>query len=291
MIIRACVNPRGCGNPPGHRPLRPPPPLAAALSRAPPPLVTVVGLLPPAVTMTADIDAAALWTQLEAIVKEAEDTEEKAAAACRRVQAARLLLEEEETKAAALEQTATTARQRVLTPSAATSASQIVPTTSSSYEDTVVASLHLQAATILNVRQLVNIVLDSSTNYASWRDLMEQALQRYALIKHVTDDTPSNDSGWIRIWAASSSTGSATLSRRSFTKWFENAVARHTTCGLPSITVSNVLFILTPPFAILFRATSRCLSTAASSRPWPTVSPTSTHPSKTESSSSTFFKG
>jgi hypothetical protein len=28
---------------------------------------------------------------------------------------------------------------------------------------------------------------------------MEQALQRYALIKHVTDDTPSNDPGWIRM--------------------------------------------------------------------------------------------
>jgi hypothetical protein len=45
----------------------------------------------------------------------------------------------------------------------------------------------------------VNIVLDSSTNYTSWRDLMEQALQRYALIKHVTDDAPSNDLGWIRM--------------------------------------------------------------------------------------------
>jgi hypothetical protein len=28
---------------------------------------------------------------------------------------------------------------------------------------------------------------------------MEQALQRYALIKHVTNDTPSNDPGWIRM--------------------------------------------------------------------------------------------
>jgi hypothetical protein len=46
---------------------------------------------------------------------------------------------------------------------------------------------------------LVNIVLDSSTNYASWRDLMEQALQRYALINHVTDDAPSNDPGWIQM--------------------------------------------------------------------------------------------
>jgi hypothetical protein len=52
---------------------------------------------------------------------------------------------------------------------------------------------------VLNVCQLVNIVLDSSTNYTSWRDLMEQALQRYALIKHVTDDAPSNDPGWIWI--------------------------------------------------------------------------------------------
>jgi hypothetical protein len=51
---------------------------------------------------------------------------------------------------------------------------------------------------VLNVRQLVNIVLDS-TNYASWRDFMEQALQRYALIKNVTDDAPSNDLGWFRM--------------------------------------------------------------------------------------------
>jgi hypothetical protein len=28
---------------------------------------------------------------------------------------------------------------------------------------------------------------------------MEQALQRYALIKHVTDDAPPNDLGWIRM--------------------------------------------------------------------------------------------
>jgi phosphatidylglycerophosphatase A len=77
-------------------------------------------------------------------------------------------------------------------------ASQLVPTTSSTYEDTVVAGLYLQAAVVLNVR-LVNIILDSSTNYASWRDLMEQALQRYALLKHITDDTPSKDPGWIRM--------------------------------------------------------------------------------------------
>jgi hypothetical protein len=47
---------------------------------------------------------------------------------------------------------------------------------------------------VLNVRQLVNIVLESSsTSYTSWRDLVEQALQRYALLQHVTDDTLSTD--------------------------------------------------------------------------------------------------
>jgi hypothetical protein len=61
-------------------------------------------------------------------------------------------------------------------PSSASSpvaAPPLVPTVSSTYEDTVVARLHLQAAAVLNVRQLVNIVLDSFINYACWRDLME----------------------------------------------------------------------------------------------------------------------
>jgi hypothetical protein len=79
-------------------------------------------------------------------------------------------------------------------------ASPLVPIASSTYEDTVVAGLHLQAAAVLNIHQLMNIILDfSSTSYASWRDLMEQALQRYALLQHVTDDTPSTDPGWIRM--------------------------------------------------------------------------------------------
>jgi hypothetical protein len=152
--------------------------------------------------MPDDTEAVALRARLEAIVKEAEDVEAQAAATRRRVQAARLLLNEE-SKATALEHTATTARQRVPSSSSSssslTTASQLVHTTSSTYKDTVVAELHLQAAAVLNVCQLANIVLDSSTNYASWCDLMEQALQRYALIKHVTDDAPSNDPGWIQM--------------------------------------------------------------------------------------------
>jgi hypothetical protein len=139
--------------------------------------------------MPDDTEAAALCARLEAIVKEAEDGEAQAAAARRRVQAA------------ALDQTTTAARQHVPSSSSSlsspTAASQLIPTASSTYENTVIAGLHFQAAAVLNIRQLVNIILDS-TNYASWRDLMEQALQRYALIKHVTNDTPSNDPGWIR---------------------------------------------------------------------------------------------
>jgi hypothetical protein len=122
--------------------------------------------------------AAALRARLEAIIKEVEDAEAQAVAARRHVQVTRLLLGEEESKATALEQAATAARQRVSSsPSSAsssTAAPPLIPTASSTYKDTIVARLHLQAAVVLNVRQLVNIVLDSSsTNYASWCDLME----------------------------------------------------------------------------------------------------------------------
>jgi hypothetical protein len=151
--------------------------------------------------------AAALHARLEAIIKEAEGTEAQAAAARRHVQVARLLLGEEESKATALEQAATAAHQRVSSSPSSTSspivAPPLIPTASSTYEDTIVSRLHLQAAVVLNVRQLVNIVLDSSsTNYACWRDLMEQALQRYALLEHITDDAPSTDPGWIQMDSA-----------------------------------------------------------------------------------------
>jgi hypothetical protein len=231
--------------------------------------------------MLDDTEATALCARPEAIGKEAEDTDAQAAAARRRVQTAHLLLEE--SKATVLEKTATGARQRVpflsLLSSSPATASQLVPTTSSTYEDMVIAGLHLQAAAVLNVRQLVNIVLDfSSTNYVSWRDLMEQALQRYAMIKHITDNTLSNDPGWI--WMDNvSSIGSATPSRRIFTRWSGNAAVQHATSGPSSrtsfsATVSNVPFTLTLPFASLFKATSQCWSTVASSRPWLTVLPT-----------------
>jgi hypothetical protein len=159
------------------------------------------GSLPHAVVMPDDTEAAVHRAWLEANVKEAEDDEAQAIAVHRRVQAARRLLEE--SKATALEQTATGAHQHMPSSSSSSSspvaASQLVPTTSSTYEDTVVVGLHLPTVAVLNIRQLVNIVLDSSTNYASWRDLMEQALQCYALIKHVMNNASSNDPRWIQM--------------------------------------------------------------------------------------------
>jgi hypothetical protein len=76
----------------------------------------------------------------------------------------------------------------------------LVPTASSTYEDTVISGHHLYVTAVLNVRQLVNIVLDSSsTNYACWRDIMEQTLQRYALLEHIMDDASSTDPEWIQL--------------------------------------------------------------------------------------------
>jgi hypothetical protein len=127
--------------------------------------------------MPNNTEPAALRARLEAIVKEAEDAEAQATAAHRRVQEAHILLEEEESKATTLDKMTIAARQCVPSLSSSSSspaaASQLIPTTSSTYEDTIVAGLHLQAVTVLNIRQMVNFILDSSTtNYASWRDLM-----------------------------------------------------------------------------------------------------------------------
>jgi hypothetical protein len=103
-------------------------------------------------------DTAALKAKLDALVKDVEEAEEKAVAARRCARAARTLLEEEE-------QAAVAARQ--LVPSSSIGPNHTSPS-SSSYEEIVIAGLHLQAAAVLNVRSLVNIVLDStSTTYAS----------------------------------------------------------------------------------------------------------------------------
>jgi hypothetical protein len=139
-------------------------------------------------------DTAALKAKLDALIKDAEEAEEKAVAARRRARAARTLLEEEEQTAATLEKATVAARQ--LVPGSSSSTTHTSPAVSS-YEETIVTGLHLQAAAVLNVCSLVNIVLDSSsTTYTSWRDLMMMVLERYALLDHVNSDVaPSTNPG------------------------------------------------------------------------------------------------
>jgi hypothetical protein len=149
-------------------------------------------------TTPGDAAADALKAKLDALVKDAEEVEEKAVVARRCARAARTLLEEEQT-ASALEKATVAARQ--LVPGSSSSAPHMSPATSS-YEETVIAGLHLQAATVLNVRSLVNIVLDSSsTTYASRRDLMMMVLERYALLDHVDSDVAPSTARhlWLAI--------------------------------------------------------------------------------------------
>jgi hypothetical protein len=197
-------------------------------------------------------DAAALKAKLDALVKDAEEAEEKAVAARRRARAARTLLEEEEQTAAALEKAAVAARQ--LVPGSSSSTTHTSPA-ASSYEETVVAGLHLQAAAVHNVRSLVNIVLySSSTTYASWRDLMMMVLERYATSTRTSLRPP------IRVGAgctASSSTGSATQSPRSSIKWFGNVVPLRATCGWLSRTSFSKI-VTSAPFTLMRPSVTLC---------------------------------
>jgi hypothetical protein len=60
------------------------------------------------------------------------------------------------------------------------------------YDSALVTNLHVQATTISNVRQLVNIVLDTTSfNYAIWCDLMLMALTRYSLTDDAFTDDPA----------------------------------------------------------------------------------------------------
>jgi hypothetical protein len=117
--------------------------------------------------MLDNTEVATLHARLETIIKKAKDTKTRDITARHHVQATRLL---EKFKATTLEQTATAARQRV--PSSSSSSliaiSHLIPTASSTYKDTIIIELQLQTTTVLNIRQLVNIILDSSfTNVIS----------------------------------------------------------------------------------------------------------------------------
>ena len=114
--------------------------------------------------MSTNTDANALRERLEALVANAAAAEEKAAAARCRVQATRQLLDEEQATAADLERKATAATQLLLSSSSSSSG---ITTDTPSYEESVITGLHVQAASIPNIRSLVNIVLEpTSGNFA-----------------------------------------------------------------------------------------------------------------------------
>jgi hypothetical protein len=124
---------------------------------------------------------------------------------------------------------------------------------------------------------------------------MEQALQRYALLEHIMDDAPSTDPGWIQL-------GSVVLN------WISNSISadlhqvvrehdctvRHLWLAIENQFLDNRehrTLHLDGAFPLLFRVTSRSMSTAASSTPWSMVWLTSAHPLTTGSLSSISFRG
>jgi hypothetical protein len=149
--------------------------------------------------MPSNPETEALRQWLEALVKDADAVEAKPAAAHRRVQAAFLLLKEEHASTADLERKAAAAKGLLPFSSSSSTMSDMVD--GAAYDSTHVTNLHVQAMTVPNVRQLVNIVLDTtSSNYAIWRDLMLMALTRYSLADHVLfDDAYTDDPTWTRM--------------------------------------------------------------------------------------------
>jgi hypothetical protein len=65
----------------------------------------------------------------------------------------------------------------------------------------MVAYLHIQAAGVPHIKNLVTVVLDSnSTSHARWRDQLLLILRRYVLDDHILSDTPARarDPAWRR---------------------------------------------------------------------------------------------
>jgi hypothetical protein len=106
--------------------------------------------------------------------------------------------EEERATTTDLERKATAAMG--LLPSSSSSSTMTDMVDGSTYDSALVTNLHVQAMTVPNVHQLVNIMLDTtSSNYGIWHDLMPMALTWYSLADHVlSDDGFIDDPTWTR---------------------------------------------------------------------------------------------
>jgi hypothetical protein len=112
--------------------------------------------------MPSDLETEALREWLDALVKDTDVTEAKATAERRRVQVTCRLLEEEQVTAADLKRKAAATKGMLPPSSSSSSTSDMVDGTA--YNLALVANLHVQATTVPNVHQLVNIVLDTMTS-------------------------------------------------------------------------------------------------------------------------------
>jgi hypothetical protein len=142
--------------------------------------------------MPSDPETKALRQWLNTLIKDAGAAEAKAATARRRVQAVRLLLEEEQAAAADLERKAAAAKGLLPSSSSSSTTSDMVD--GAAYDSALITNLHVQATTVPNIHQLVNIMLDTtSSNYAIWHDLILMALARYSLADHVLSNDAFTD--------------------------------------------------------------------------------------------------
>jgi hypothetical protein len=161
------IAPQGCAATISSGPLS----MAAARTGPPPPST---GRRRYSIVMSSDQETEALRQRLEALVKDADTTEAKAATTRHRVKAARQLLEEEKATANDLERTAVVTKGQL--PSSSTPSTSADTSMDASYMS-IITNLHLQATVVSNIRQLVSIVLDTtSSNYALWHDLKLMAL-------------------------------------------------------------------------------------------------------------------
>jgi hypothetical protein len=142
-----------------------------------------------------------------------------------------MLLEEEQATTTDLERKAT-ATKGLLPSSSFSTMSDMVDGVA--YNSTLVTNLHIQATTVPNVHQLVNIMLDTtSSNYAIWHEQMLMALTRYV---SSTTSCPMMLSSIIMRglgWTLSSSVGSPTRSLPIFKRSFKSVAVPCATCGLP----------------------------------------------------------
>jgi hypothetical protein len=148
-----------------------------------------VGAAASVLAMAFDPNTEALRQWLDALVKDTDTAEAKGVAARHRVQAT----------VADLKRKAAVAKGLLPASSSSSTTSDMVD--GAACNSALVTNLYVQATTVPNVCQLVNIMLDTtSSNYAIEHDLMLMVPTWYSLTDHVLSDDPfTDDPAWTRM--------------------------------------------------------------------------------------------